>query len=582
MKPYFFAWCAQESPIDDKIQYQEDLKIFEANLIEEEGRYGLLKLSVQNPKHNPHVVLGSYGRFGLVKKDAPGYELLFEGRYLGIISDLGGEIVTLEFQGTCIKREAEVSHLKDQLKQSGDFAYIYVPPTNTAVVCKAVLENDAVEEVKNHFYNSLKVISKGSPIEKLTLKVKGKWLRRYGGVVDLSTQLQQQLPEGKLTTYLGKTLEQSWGRAKNKQLLRGVEVIDGHLEEIPVGKKELSIEGSRRPLKLRVYKPFLKVRYEREEEVHENFYLSFESGSKELSLNNGSKKRQMVVDLGWLTPKKKLPYWAPDILYRLGDQIIFDAYTWQAARTHRSQDHFEEDLESWTKVAPLSPSSLMSQQGIASYFETENGLKDLQKACQQALLRMYYSARCFQVEFSLGLKDALMLFLGESINLIDHRFCKGVARGRIVYKRTTICGATGLATTMIRLATFCGDADHPEHSTLTQEVVEKALQTPGYLTSKSGMEETISEQEKHSDLRKGQSQMSASDLLREVRLVNDATTQELKAMKDCGTLDAFKALQTNLQLEFENCQRKGRVQQSFTLETPLKVGYPSGLKFDHT
>jgi hypothetical protein len=631
-----FAWISEDQePSPEDLKRCEE-RIFHLRIWEEEGCLPQAQITIPRPLSG--VLVGGGKRFGFISvmtvdgKAIP----LFKGSVVNCPVEIDGETIRLHFMAQGPERDQNLKKLLRQLhqdpvwdplfvsedkRQDADLvdlleakaSHLYWDRVSDEVHLNDLLVGKSVISLKgNYYYDSLKLKLVHSPLEAIDMCVTANWVQRYQGSHTLDPVLRGHLKEGVLASYSGEHLEERWWKADQRMGLSGYRIKEASLERMrdthgrlpiwvapqdPLVKsagRMKGLVGGTKPHKVHfkrsVFRPSLGVIWRYVQPRREKVLFTLRHEVQDLAFPPRTKK-SLHFHLMRVAEGEECAYWASEIYYTKGESIEANNAIYEAKRSHRGSQSFEEDLKKgeWELVSEKKNYAL--QQSRGTYFTTDRGKQSLERALEIAKAYLAASSRCIEISFCCSLGQALEWTCRDSLSLEDPRLPGGKAMGKIKSLTFEAMGETGTQRAYVTIACCIGKgplkpiSQHgTEESYTVESVLEGSYALQGNsLKTHSGL---VYKEYRTQVPERGHLYpefLGASDILREVTVVNDADFQKEKLQNlqypvSHNILRDLEEHKTRLNLRLEDLRTTRLLEHIITLEIPQAWSGPQHIK----
>lgn len=575
---YYFNWVAEEAVFHSDAPLQEDEVLFSLRITEEEGALPQARIVVENRYRDTSVASAASSVaqerrhcFIVVSQEGQAPRLLFRGRLVNCPTSLQGEFMTLDFIALSKAREANYEALLNDLQNTVQYDDLLLPLAKRAVPCVTDLlsaqnqlvhwdrtSHDVVlseltkgryhgDLVGAYYRDSLQLALVTTPLEDVEVHLHAKWVQRFQGATRLDSVFQRALNGGVIETYSGQDLEKNWWHADQQVHQNGYRVMESDLKELPaltqtnrfwVSPEDpvLKKRGSRRQgmgpqepqklsLKRKGFRPSLKLGWRYVQPRHEEVVFTLKHDVQSLAYKP-AKRKVLNLHVYDLVASEQLAHWGADLYYKRGERLEHQGQVYEARRSHRSGQNFEQDEKEWASKGSLPHYPLQAHRG--TFFQTDRGRQVIDNALAQAQAHLCASARCVEISVACPLEQALSWSCDHSLTLRDERLPGGGATGKVKKLTFEVLGETGRTRAYVTVACCVGTGSVPlvaEAQDQAKALLEDGI-IEGLSRPHSPVTYSFSQGNESSRGLMYPALFGASDLLREVSVNKGAKEQE--------------------------------------------------------
>lgn len=241
---FYFAWADEGEAFSETAHAVEDEGLFSFALSQTEGEFATLLITLLNPRagllNGDHPIWCWFSYEDEENPTVAGVTPLFNGRLVGVPSNIQDEAVELTFLARPEDYDAQKSALAETLKVAPYWDPIFVPTdrredpdfvlesrperwhidrVTLAVTASDIVEgeDDVIAFGSGPFYDSVKITYDQAPATRFDCKATITWVQRGNGMLDLSGAIEEafaaqggSMVRGFLATYTGGGLISDW------------------------------------------------------------------------------------------------------------------------------------------------------------------------------------------------------------------------------------------------------------------------------------------------------------------------------------------------------------------------------------
>lgn len=563
---FYFAWVNEAEQFDPSLHTRLDEDIFHLVITEQEGMYptALLTMAIKQKRTQKNFAFLSCE---MNKEVIP----LFKGRLVTMPVALKDETVTLEFIAEPSDADHKLQMLSHQLQQHPYFDPLFLAPdkslepsirelldarddvlywsrtTGNLELSNIFYGKDRVNLFDRFFYDSLSIKVVEAPLAQINMELKIIWRQKAGGETRLDHLIQAAVPDGMISTFTGTDLEARWWSEDDRLERTGYQIVESRLQKLAlkqtgvfklypakskplwVSPKKLGESPQQVRLKRNWYRPMLKVKWRYCQKRIEKVFFTLKNNVQNLGYH-ANRQRTLRIQLQDFGVQERMVEWLADHTHRRGEKIIHDGRLYQCLRTHLAGAYFQQDQANWQDLGIARPSVIPQSRG--TFFTTDRGVQAVEHALEIARAHLAASTRAVEVSFSCEWQEAVKLTCDHSVTIMDTRLPGHQIEGKVKKIILTADGANGKCWANVTVACSVGTAHQERIPVKLQENYAidychpDVMQTGGYQQTLSGLYYQSFADQLPDRGHVFPAFLGASDLLRGVEVVNDATAQE--------------------------------------------------------
>lgn len=477
---FYFCWAKEHEDYDPMHHNTMDLDIFKVSIQQEEGGFAEAQVILKSPLNLREALLEQFkARKAFISMTVKGTtSLLFCGRFIPLPLKTSGNLQEFKLTSRPLDAEQKMENLHRRLsadrtlynpyfssvEQESDSLLSLEGGTQLHYWCPKThcLSLSDIFEGRHHytlrdsiFKNSLSYKLSHSPLSRIQVTLKARWLQESEGRIPLTAKLRHLGQEGLITTLTPYALKKRWWKEGQKLSKANYWVDESSLEDVsdtaispylrhqlmtsPImlsSVDPLNKKGCKTPIRLkaRAFKPKLvlgwKARHIRDET------LKFELSQNLQNVNMPSaQSRELTFHLHALSRDDLAKPWRPHHTYSPGNRVVFNGFLYKCNFPHRSGlvfDHYQE-LFDQMGVAPKVPF-----RSLSSFFNTQEGYDAFDHALRRAGSYLLASSRALEISFRVPIDQAPHITCDTTVSIKDSGIKDGQAVGKVKRFRLVI------------------------------------------------------------------------------------------------------------------------------------------------